>query len=190
LTSYYSDDELRAMVEEADKKDKDGRFERLKFFMSIAGKDYAPFPPRTLYFYEEAKWNWYTAGYVSAIAMARFAFESLLQDHYDYINDGSLPSSSTRTREATFDELVEEGESEGYLTPLQAKSIRRLEELFSRYFYPENSSTELKQLAKLKNPDTKLNADFIDKNLEEEAREAMHIMTEMLPDICQNSGGF
>jgi hypothetical protein len=92
--------------------------------------------------------------------------------------------------DAELDDLVEAAAFDEYITAEEAKQIRYLDqELYQPYFRPRDQRTSIVQDMKVKLADPKANADLIRNNAEGEAREAIQILTDILPDICSRNMG-
>ncbi len=177
-------------IEDDNSKSAEDRFDRLKFFFNIATKEETPFPGvLVLNCYEDAKRCWYDGSFVPTIVMSKLAFETLLHHHYLLTQDAQIESLETTLADATFDDLIESALPDGYVTQGEAKKIHYVDEMYNAYVRPKDQTSESIQEMKVKLADPKIHGGILKKNAEAEARDAIQILTDILPDICKRNGG-
>jgi len=125
--AHWEDSEIRNLILEGDERPYNGRFERLKFLLSVEDKNPFPVSALVLEYYEEARLCWYMGAFVAAIVMVQLSFEELLRSHYRVAKGiGGKLNCGKKVDQANFSDLIDAARNDGWISQEEAKLLHHL----------------------------------------------------------------
>jgi len=194
---YYTKSEIQKLIREGDNRSYSGRFERLRFLLSIENQSSFPTPALAFEYYEEARLCWYVGSFVAAIAMAQLAFEELLRSHHRVVKgvNGRL-SCSTKVDQASFSNLIDEAINSNWISEEEANLLHNLRKnLRNPYVHTKDIKVNNKGKPDLKRSNfsveyLKIKApEVIGSDVENEAKEAIQLLITLFPEMSSRCGG-
>ncbi|HET9057296.1 MAG TPA: hypothetical protein VFN30_10680 [Chitinophagaceae bacterium] len=192
-TIEKSDNELLQMIAEANDRALSGRLNRLRFLLSNEDDDVKPFSALAFEYYEEARLCWYVGAFVATIVMSQLALEETLRSYFRAANGvkGKL-SSGKLVDSAGFADLINESLSLNIISKHEYKQLDKLRcKIRNPYVHPkdislpknESKSDFFRQHTKITAPE------LIGESVEDEASEAISILSNLLPEISSRIFG-
>jgi len=195
--AHWGDREIRNLILESDKQSYNGRYERLKFLISIENKEQFSIPALVYEYYEEARLCWYVGAFVATIVMAQLSFEELFRSHYRVTKgiNGKLNCGKKTTR-ANFYDLIDEAYNENYILEEEAKFLHNLRKnIRNPYVHVRDIEVNSDEKLDLKKPNffiqyLKIKAsEAMAQDVENEAKESIKNLIALLPKISGRFGG-
>jgi hypothetical protein len=189
--------DYRQLVDGNDELSKGGRIERLKLLMSCENEDGFYCPHLCHEYYQEARLCWFCGAFVATIIMVQLSFEELIRSHYR-VGCGTNGRLSTEKKvdDAGFYELINETESDGYITEQEAKSLNQLrKDLRNPYVHVKDTSLDTSGKPDMSKPNfliqsLKITApELIGFDVVKEAEAAIRLLVILLPRISNRTGG-
>ena len=190
----YDKEEIRKHAIKADSDDLEDKVERWAYIMELQYDGYIAAPVVPYLYYGEAKYCWYHGDYIATIVLAQMALEDLLRHHFIVAKQGKFLSGKT-TDGATFARLIDEALAEGYIEKDEAEQLHYLRKQL-RNPYVHNDSGDVKvnledngnfketSVPNFMALDMKIRQlSIIDKNVQDEAKEAITILIEVFTSI-------
>ena len=179
-------EELAALVREADAKSFEGRLSRLEFLLENLGEGYTLFPAIVLQYFEETKLCFYEGAFVASILMVSATFEELLRQIYREINQ--MEKANARG----LSELVENAICDDLISSEEMEELTNLRKLRNKFTYINIGFGE----GSKKNKKTLLDyallwGDPREQNLpiEELSKDAIRVFARLLPEVCNRFWG-
>ena len=191
--AHWGDSKIRNLLLEGDEHSYNGRFERLRFLLSI--EDQEPFPISALVYeyYEEARLCWYVGAFVATIVMVQLSFEELLRSHYRVVKGiGGKLSCGKKVDRARFYDLINEAHNDSLISEEEAKLLHNLRKnIRNPYVHVKDIKVNSNGKQNLKRPNfftqyLKIKApEVIECDVENEAKEAIQLLVTLLPKISR-----
>jgi len=180
------DNELKAMIIEADKRSFEGRLNRLAFLYENLGEEYVPFPAIVLEYFEETKLCFYEGAFVASILMASGTFEELFRQIYRDASDMKKANAKGLAN------LVNHAVKDRLISLEETKELTKLRRLRNKFTHISVG---------FKSVDFKKKRTFLDFILlwgdprrerlpiEALAKDAIRIFARLLPELCNRFWG-
>jgi hypothetical protein len=193
----WQDHEIRELIEEGDIHSYKGRFERLKFLLSIESQKSFPVSALVHEYYEEARLCWYVGAFTATIVMVQISFEELFRSHYRVAKGvGGALNCSKPVDNATFHDLILEARNDRWISEEEAKSLDDFRKnIRNPYVHLKDIKSDqcgrpdlkksnfLTQLLKIEA------SELMESDVEQEAKYAIQLLVTMLPEISSRYGG-
>lgn len=194
----YTENEIKELICEGDNHSYKGRFERLRFLLSIQKQSPFPAPALAFEYYEEARLCWYVGAFVATIVMVQLSFEELLKSHYRVAKGvGGILTSGKKVDEAGFFDLIDQAKNDGYISYDEARSFHRIRKnLRNPFVHVKDIQINEDGKVNLETPNfftqhLKISApELLGTDVENEAKEAIKLLVTLFPEISDHWGGF
>lgn len=195
--AHWEDSEIRSLILEGDERSYNGRFECLRFLLSIEDQESFPISALVPEYYEEARLCWYVGAFVATIVMVQLSFEELLRSHYRVAKgiDGKL-NCSKKVNQANFSDLIDEAYNDNWISEEGAKLLHNLRKnIRNPYVHVRDVKVNGDEKTDRKRPNfftqyLKIKApEVIGCDVENEAKEAIQLLVTLLPKISSRFGG-
>ena len=193
----YTKSEIQKLIHEGDNQSYNGRFDRLKFLLSVENQFSFPTPALASEYYEEARLCWYVGAFVATITMVQLAFEELLRSHYRVAKGvGGKLNCGIKVDQASFSNLIDEATNDKWILEEEAKSLHNLRKnVRNPYVHVKDVKVNDYGKTNLKKPNffiqyLKIKApEVIGADVENEAKWAIQLLVTLLPKISCRYGG-
>ena len=187
---------IKRLIHDGDERSYKGRFERLKYLLSINSLDEFPAPALAWEYYEEARLCWYSGAFVATIIMAQLAFEELIRSTYRVAKGvrGKL-ANNKKVDKASFSDLIWEAEQDKIITKKEAENLNKLRKLRNPFVHTKDLRIEGENKITLGPVDffyqhLKIVAShLIGQSAENEAKFAIKLLCNSFPKISYRLGG-
>jgi len=195
--AHWENSKIRSLILEGDERSYNGRFERLRFLLSIENQEPFPIPALVYEYYEEARLCWYMGAFVATIVMVQLLFEELLRSHYRVAKGiGGKLNCGKKVDQANFSDLIDEAYNDNWILEEEAKLIHNLRKnIRNPYVHVKDIKVNNDGKPDRKRPNfftqyLKIKApEVIGCDVENEAKEAIHLLVTLLPKISSCFGG-
>jgi hypothetical protein len=195
--AHWEDSEIRNLLLESDERSYNGRFERLRFLLSIEDQEPFPVPALVYEYYEEARLCWYMGAFVATIVMVQLSFEELLRSHYRMAKGiGGKLNCGKKVDQANFSDLIDEAYNDNSISEEEAKLLHNLRKnIRNPYVHVKDIKVNSGGKPDRKRPNfftqyLKIKApEVIGCDVENEAKEVIQLLVTLLPKISSRFGG-
>ena len=187
--SNLEDKEIKEMIKNSDIKEFEGRFQRLKYLISIHKDIYLPYPSLCEEYNEEAKLCWYNGAFVASILMVQLTFEELFRSYFRMIYgvNGELRfyKEKIKVDNASFYALIEEACLCGWINNNERDELHGLRKIRNPYVHTKDITSKTRKKIDFFNLFTKTHAsELIEGSAEEDAKFAVTLLIKSYPDIA------
>jgi hypothetical protein len=193
IEKMNTDNELIKTINDIDKKTRYGRLERLRFLLSQEYSEPTPVNALANEYYEEARLCWYVGAFVATIIMTQLCFEELLRSHYRVCRGVSgYLKKQIKVDNASFKELIDQAHDDAILDQDEFNALNKIRKDFRnpyvhvKDFGIDNDFSKpnfMKQYLKIHAPD------IVGSGVEDEAKEAISILSSKFLKISRRLGG-
>jgi hypothetical protein len=188
-----NENELLKMIENANERAFEGRQRRLKFLLENERDEKVAFSGLAYEYYEEARLCWYNGAFVATIIMSQLALEETFRSYFRVVGgvQGNL-FLGRKVDSSGFSELKKEALLNGIISESESQLLNKLRVNFrnpyvhSKDINVQNNNTKSNfeiQHLKIVAPE------LIEKSSEEEAKESIFILNDLLPKISNRLFG-
>jgi hypothetical protein len=200
FVGHFDKEEIREHAIKADRDDLEDKVERWAYLMKIQYDGYMFSPVVSQLYYTEAKYCWYHGDYIATIVLSQMAMEDLVRHHFEVARHGKFLSGK-KIDGATFKCLIDEALAEGYIEKGEAKKLHHLrKKLRNPYVHTDRKDVKVHLEEKGEFKETSLpnfmalsmkirQLSIIDKNVQDEAKEAITILIKVFTSIVLKSHG-
>lgn len=185
-----TDEELRMMIVEANKRAMNGRIERLRYMLSIEDNTSGYFSGLAYEYYQEARHCWYVGAFVATIVMSQLALEEMLRSYYRMeLGIGGKLDNGKKVDSVGFFDLLNQAKQDDLISAEEVQSLNELRKEYRNPFvHPkdidkrkEAKSDFFKQQLKIVMPD------LIGKDVVEEARNSIRTLVTIFPSVSRRT---